>query len=222
MQIIEDFIPKGRNNRSGIAMDPTYITIHDTGNASAGADAKSHANYVKTTDLIVSWHYTVDDHIIYQHLPVSEIGWHAGDGNGYGNYKSIGIEICMNSDGNRQKAEENSIELIVYLMKKYNIDIDHVVQHNNWSGKNCPQVIRSRVNGWMDFLADIEKVYEGENPQPEPGDVPEWQVQAFNDFVKRGILDSPEYWEERLGDTITVGEFFAIFEKTLKEYVKTT
>lgn len=223
MQILEDFIPKERPNRSGIAMDPLYITVHDTGNASKGADAKMHAQYVKTTDNMVSWHYTVDDEVIYQHLPVSEVGWHAGDGSGYGNYKSIGIEICMNSDGDRMKAEENAIELIVYLMKKYAIDLAHVVQHNNWSGKNCPQVIRGRVNGWMDFLASIEKVYNGEDPKPEPEpkpNVPQWQIDAYKDFVSRGILASPEYWYPKLADNITIGEMFGLLERTLQHYDK--
>ena len=44
---------------------------------------------------IVSWHYTVDDHEIYHHLPDDETAYHAGDGmekNG-GNMNGIGIEM---------------------------------------------------------------------------------------------------------------------------------
>lgn len=207
-------------------MTPTYITIHDTGNSSPGADAKSHANYVKTTDLMVSWHYTVDDQVIYQHLPSSEVGWHAGDGNGTGNMSSVGVEICMNSDGDRQKAEEQAMELTVYLMKKYSISLDHVVQHNKWSGKDCPQVLRNRPNGWVDFKEGVKNLYEGSVPEPPPEpepepqpdpDVPQWQIDDFNNFVKRDILNNPEVWIERLGENITIGEMFSILERTLEK-----
>lgn len=154
MRIIEDFIPKERANRSGIPMNPLYITIQNTGNISEGANAKMHANYVKTIDLIVSWHYTVDDTVIYQHLPLSEVGWHAGDGNGEGNYKSIGIEICMNIDGDRYKAEDNTVKLVVYLMKKYNIPLDRVVQPNHWSGNNSHRIISPE--DWTRLIDMIE------------------------------------------------------------------
>lgn len=206
MNIIEDFIPKGRANRPEIAMNPVYITVHDTGNRSVGADARMHAKYVKTTDDLVSWHYTVDEDFIYQHLPLSEVGWHAGDGNGDGNMKSIGIEICMNPDGNRQLAEEKAIKLIVYLMKKYNIPIQNVVMHNRWSGKNCPEMIRSRENGWDNFVARIELAYAG---------IPSWQLQGFNDFKKRNILNNPTYWAEKLDEKMTFGELFAILNKVI-------
>ena len=81
-------------------MTPIYITVHNTANTAVGANAKSHASYVKNPDTPTSWHFTVDDTEIYQHLPLNENGWHAGDGNGDGNRKSIGIEICENADGN--------------------------------------------------------------------------------------------------------------------------
>ena len=48
----------------------------------------------------MSWHYTVDDHAIVQHLPDYETAYHAGDGkDGPGNTTSIGIEICVNAGG---------------------------------------------------------------------------------------------------------------------------
>ena len=95
VQIIQDLIPKGRRNRPGYKLTPKYITIHDTANTQTGADARAHANYLKNSpNLEASWHFTVDDKVIIQHLPLSENGWHAGDGaNGTGNRQSIGIEI---------------------------------------------------------------------------------------------------------------------------------
>ncbi|MFP3398696.1 N-acetylmuramoyl-L-alanine amidase, partial [Brevibacterium sp. SIMBA_078] len=80
----------------GNYMKPLYITVHNTANTAKGANAASHASFVKRSSTGVSWHYTVDDSVIYQHLPLNENGWHAGDGRGTGNMKSIGIEICEN------------------------------------------------------------------------------------------------------------------------------
>lgn len=108
----EMIVPKGNENiRPGYAMEPKYITIHETANTSKGANALNHAKYLDNqargnTDRSASWHFTVDDKEIYQHLPLNEVGWHAG--NKTGNYESIGIEIAVNSDGNYTKAVENA------------------------------------------------------------------------------------------------------------------
>jgi len=160
VQIIQDFIPPGRRNRPGYKLEPRYITVHDTANTSAGADARAHAQYLKgstAASLPVSWHYTVDDKVIYQHLPLNENGWHASDGaNGTGNRQSIGIEICENQDGNRAKAEANAAWLTAKLLKDYGLGLDRVKQHYDWSGKNCPRVLRGRKGGWQGFLAAVE------------------------------------------------------------------
>ncbi len=161
MQIVQDFIPPGRRNRPGHKLDPKYITIHDTANTQTGADAKAHAAYVKSTaaaNIPASWHFTVDDSVIIQHLPLNENGWHAGDGStGTGNRESVGIEICENSNGNRAQAEKNAAWLTAKLLKDFGLPLAAVKQHYDWSGKNCPAQIRARKNGWKDFLAAIEK-----------------------------------------------------------------
>lgn len=108
VQIYQECIPVGNGNRPGYAMTPLYVTVHNTANTSKGADAKSHAAYVKRSTTEVSWHFTVDDKEIFQHLPLNENGWHAGDGHGDGNRKSIGIEICENEDGNFQQAVKHA------------------------------------------------------------------------------------------------------------------
>jgi N-acetylmuramoyl-L-alanine amidase CwlA len=159
-----DLIKKAK--RPGYAMKPEYITIHQTGNAAKGADAEMHNRYVHSVAPNPSWHYTVDGGtsdgkkapVIYQHLPLTENGWHAGDGtNGAGNRKSIGIEICVNKDGNLAKAEANAAWLTAKLLKDFGLPLAAVKQHYDWSGKNCPNVLRGRKNGWAGFLAAVEK-----------------------------------------------------------------
>lgn len=183
--IFQDIIPKGRVNRPGRANPCEYITIHETGNAAAGANAKAHANYLKTVNEKVSWHYTVDDSAIYQHLPDTEDAYHAGDGSGDGNRKSIGIEICVNKGGDFEKAKENAASLVRLLMERHGIPLEKVVQHSVWSGKNCPQTIRES-GSWSDFLL----LCAGGVPvETDPFHA------AVDKLAKAGVIDSPLYWK---------------------------
>ncbi|WGE00944.2 N-acetylmuramoyl-L-alanine amidase [Bacillus velezensis] len=152
VKITKDFIPVGHNNRPGYAMNPAYITVHNTANTARRANAAMHARYEKNPETPTSWHFTVDDKEIYQHLPLNENGWHAGDGNGTGNRKSIGIEICENSDGDFEKAVANAQWLIKKLMKEQGISLANVVPHQHWSGKYCPHKLLDR---WDSFKAGI-------------------------------------------------------------------
>lgn len=152
MNIKQDLIPKSNRNRPGTKINPTYITVHETANTSTGADAESHARYVKgqaAIDRSVSWHYTADDSVIIQHLPDNERGWHAGNGNG----SSIGIELCVNSDGDFQQTKRNAAALIQRLMKKHNIPLARVVTHKHWTGKNCPARLLNEWNAFKQLIA---------------------------------------------------------------------
>lgn len=148
------FIPVGQTNqRTGIPMTPAWTTWHDTGNPGVGARADMHhawmlngcrgANGLPTK---TSWHFTVDDKKAIQHIPLNEVAWHAGDGSGPGNYTSIGIEECVNSDRNAAKTRENAAMLHALLIRELGLKggkIDALTQHNKWSGKNCPATIRN-------------------------------------------------------------------------------
>jgi N-acetylmuramoyl-L-alanine amidase CwlA len=154
VNIIQDFIPEGRVNRPGRANPTRFITVHNTGNANKGANAKAHAGYLKNVGEKISYHYSVDDKEIYQHLPDSEDAYHAGDGSGDGNRKSIGIEICMNQDGGLLAATDNAAWLVAKLMSDHNIQDSNVVQHNHWSGKDCPQLLRAgKPYPWHVFIS---------------------------------------------------------------------
>jgi N-acetylmuramoyl-L-alanine amidase CwlA len=129
---------------------------------------------------------------IYQHIPDNETAWHCGDGKGSGNTKSIGIEICMNSDGDILEATDNAVELVVYLCKAHNIPLSNVVQHNYWSGKNCPQMLRSKnPYNWDTFIA---KVKQGLDVKTE--------LTSINDIVwelaSRGIISDKDLWLDKL------------------------
>ena len=181
-------IAPGADNRPGGSNPCKYITIHETGNAAKGADAAAHADYLDSDagerDL-VSWHYTTDDHAIVQHLPDSETAYHAGDGkDGPGNTTSIGIEICVNAGGDFAQAQANAAALVRLLMEEHGIDIEHIVQHNHWNGKDCPKTIRSTPGAWEAFLVLC-------NGEPVDAEL----SAAVDKLAAKGLINSPDYWK---------------------------
>ncbi|WP_234449319.1 peptidoglycan recognition protein family protein, partial [Staphylococcus haemolyticus] len=110
----------------------------------------------------VSFHIAVDDKEAVQGIPLERNAWHAGDGNGNGNRKSIGVEICYSlSGGDRYyKAEDNAAIVVAQLMKQYNIPISKVRTHQSWSGKYCPH--RMLAEGrWNSFIERVQNAYNG-------------------------------------------------------------
>ena len=181
-------IAPGADNRPGGSNPCKYITIHETGNAAKGADAAAHGAYLDSAageDDLVSWHYTVDDHAIVQHLPDYETAYHAGDGKaGPGNTTSIGIEICVNAGGDFQAAQANAAALVRLLMEEHGIGIEHVVQHNHWNGKDCPKTIRATTGAWEAFLVLC-------NGEPVDAEL----SAAVDKLAAKGLINSPDYWK---------------------------
>lgn len=151
--------------RTGIKLEPvTSITVHNTGNASKGANARNHFQYLHNVEnsgaRFVGYHFVVDDRNIYQCLPLDEVTYHCGE---KGNYNSISIEICENVDMDYNKAEENAIALIKELLRLFNLNVNAIKSHWYWSGKNCPHKILPR---WGEFLdkckgggGNVKKLY---------------------------------------------------------------
>lgn len=190
--IQQDIIPAGRRNRPGGRNPDVYITIHETGNTDAGADAEAHGKYLASSAgeaSLTSWHYTVDDHAIVQHLPDNETAYHAGDGaGGPGNAQSIGVEICVNADGDFGAAKANAASLVRLLMAEHGIPLGNIKQHHDWNGKNCPATIRATPGAWEDFLALCSETPQ--EPEEPPTDQPAgWAAEAWAWAKAMGIMD---------------------------------
>lgn len=202
MRITQNIIPKNRNNRPGFSMVPEYITIHDTANPNATAIA--HGNYLAKNSIAeklpASWHFTVDDKDIVQHLPLNESGYHAGDGNGPGNRKSIGIEICEFTDANKRSgAEKIAAQLTAYLAGKLAIPLSRIVQHYQWTGKNCPRVLRIRHRGWSNFIKAVKANMD------EKKETPEWKIVGLKWLEESGLVTKGAWKAEDVIDIGTLG-----------------
>ena len=154
-----DIVPKGKCIPD-VRINPTSITVHQTGNPDS--TARANHNYMKNINKsgarIASWHFTVDDKEIIQAQSTNYKTYHAGCT--AGNNSSIGIEICMFSDKAKQKkAYDNAIALIKILMKYYCFDISKVKRHYDWTKKHCPAWLIEGKYGytWSWFKNEIKK-----------------------------------------------------------------
>lgn len=146
-----------------------YIVIHETDNTRSGADADAHARLqFNGNSRDASWHYTVDEKEIVQSFEHIWRCWAAGTGTG--NNEGIHVEICVNSDGDYAKAVRNAAELVAKIMKDEGIALANVVQHNYFSGKNCPRNIRAGKVVWPQFIAMVANVGASnvQTPKPKP------------------------------------------------------
>lgn len=131
--------------RSGILHETTkYITYHDTGNHTPGANAMMHAQYMVSSyninDRARSWHYTVDDKSVYHHIPDNEVAWQGDTYEAYA--KSIGVETCVDYGSDLYATWQRTAKLMANLMVKHNLTIKDIKQHYDFNGKNCPQTLR--------------------------------------------------------------------------------
>lgn len=168
-----EFIPEGRPNRSGRQIAPTHLTIHNTSNASPGADANAHSRFVREKGFYVlpsgkrnnvSWHYTVDDTRVIKHLPVNERAIHAGSGNGV----SIAIEICMHAENDQKAANARAARLVAALMHDLKIPRQNVRPHKFWTGKICPTLLLSGFDRFCEDAASIVEALEVESEEEVP------------------------------------------------------
>lgn len=217
MNIIQRFIPaSNKDTRPGIRMVPAYITIHETDNPSPGAGARAHARLQERgNDRLASWHLQIDDREAIQSIPFHETAWAAGDGrSGTGNSASIHIEICVNNDGDFNKAVNHTAEVTKQLMDTFQIPLTNVVQHHHWSGKNCPRFLRSGEKGidWNDFIQSVSSQGNHKSAQenmPFPGHL-----------IKRGAIGKDVERIQRAIHVTVDGIFGPETEKAVKDLQK--
>lgn len=165
-----------------------FIVLHYTaGTTSKTGTAINIANYFATVNKDVSADFIVDDGTIVQYNPNlnNRYCWAVG-GDKYssmttslgGKYhkkcvhkNSINIEMCSNKTNKKSldvndtdwyltdATVNNAVILVRYLMKKYNIDINHVIMHHHVTGKVCPQpwtINEKALVHWENFLKKVK------------------------------------------------------------------
>ncbi len=136
------------------------VTIHNTDWISVASGTTPAEQYTRATvngnmnDVRV--HYYCDNTCAWQNLPLTLSGWHAADGSGNGNRRTIAIECIMSSAYNDRdkKSEDNCAKLAAALLKKYNLSIDHLYTHTHWLN------VRDGKSGSVDYLNTARNPYK--------------------------------------------------------------
>ena len=149
-------------NMPSVSMESKVIgvTVHNTDWISVASGTTPAEQYTRATvngnmkDVRV--HYYVDNVCVWQNLPLSLSGWHAADGSGNGNRKTIAIECIMSSAYNStdKKSEDNCARLAAALLKKYGLDINHLYTHTHWLN------VRDGKSGTVDYLNTTRNPYK--------------------------------------------------------------
>ena len=211
MNYIIDHIPRTtpHNRRPGVPMTPQYITIHSTGNPKSTARNERAWLTNPSNTVTASYHIVVDEKEAIEVLPLNEVAWHAGDGgNGTGNRKSIGIEICKSGDGAKTLA--NAVKLTAKLLKERGWGVDRLRRHYDWSGKICPRILADNSwAGWERFKADVQREISGGGNVAQDKNTPSaWAKEAWEWAKKDKLLDGT-----RPKDTLTREEFAVVLKR---------
>lgn len=161
MNINKEFI--SQKNINGTGNPCKYIVIHETDNYNKGANARTHAKAQHDGNFAdMSVHYYCGSDGVYQAADHTCKCWHVGrtyvnnpNNPDCTNNNSIGIEICVNSDGNYTVARKNAIDLVKYLMQTTGIPAERVIRHYDAKGKYCPRKMMDNPVLWEDFKTQI-------------------------------------------------------------------
>lgn len=178
------------------------VTVHNTDWINVNSATTPAEQYTRATVngnmKSVRVHYYVDNECAWQNLPLDLSGWHAADGNGNGNRKTIAIECIMSSayNENDKKSEDNCARLAAYLLCLYNLDISHLYTHTHWlnvkngkkgsvdylntaknSYKMCPAYI---LPHWNNFKAKVQAYMNEINKQKPNNNTPAAETKPSN------------------------------------------
>lgn len=228
-------------------MSPIGVTIHNTGWISVASGTTPAEQYTRATVNgnmnTVRVHYYVDNVCAWQDLPINRSGWHAADGNGDGNRRTIAIECIMSnsSDAKSMQSMDNCAKLTAYLLHKYGWTVEkNLFTHTYWlhirdghkgtidqlnvkkhSYKTCPQYI---IPIWATFKAMVQKYLDGLNgttTQPTNTEFSPYlvKVNSADGFVN--IRKTPKFTDSDIVGTIGNGNTkYTIVEETVIGGVK--
>jgi N-acetylmuramoyl-L-alanine amidase len=178
--VIEQLI---QNNRSGRKIKELRgIIVHWTANLKKGADADAHFRYFNSGYRGASAHYFVDSKKILRFIPEDEVAWHVGDRPRFPNLPIrnkilkpgerpndyfIGIEMCVNEDGNWPSTVEKTKWLVRDIMERTGLTIDQVYRHYDITGKDCPKMYLPIAIGGKNY---------------------EWSWQEFKNLITQSLL----------------------------------
>ena len=193
------------------------VCIHETDNTKKGSGANNHALLqANGNSRQASWHWTVDDKEAVQSFTHDYQCWAAGSTKG--NNEAIHIEMCVNADGDYVRTAQNTATLVAKILKDENLTVNDVVQHNYYSGKNCPSKMRSTSAPipWSSFLQMVKSNMQPTTPNNIAKDDDTMKFTsttakaAVRDYIQQAVDKKviDKSWLEKFDNgTMTSGDF---------------
>ena len=90
---------------------------------------------------------------IIQCIPCNEISYASNDRNS----DTISVECCIPDESGKFTDEtyQSLVELVAWLMGRYDLTTDNVIRHYDVTGKDCPKYFVENSNAWSDFKTDL-------------------------------------------------------------------
>lgn len=244
LKITDMLLTPGEGARPGRKITPIALVIHWTANTDKGADAVANRNYFNNwrnhPQHLASAHYIVDDRQIIRCIPEAEAAYHVGATAytdkakaafaGNPNWQTLGIEMCVNSDGDFSQTCKNTIALVADILKRHGWGTDNLWRHYEITGKICPAFfvkdVTARVYGfkgaqagWEQFIWDVTVELRrrlGEVPSGMFKDVGyHWAKEQVERVAKAGLMIGDGDGSFRPNDTITRAEVASVLDRLL-------
>ncbi|MFR2833544.1 N-acetylmuramoyl-L-alanine amidase [Enterococcus sp.] len=161
------------------------IIMHYTANN--GGTARNHKDYFNNLNgVYASAHLFVDDNEAICIIPLDEVAYHANDTVRYNsdgsiykplysqignaNYGAIGVEMCLDRNGNiTEKTFQNTVKAVKELIAKYpNITRNKIWRHYDVTGKNCPAPWVAKPSELERFKDAVFGKTSGSKPAEKP------------------------------------------------------
>lgn len=154
----EDFLTVNEYSRPGTKLYQVKdIFVHYTANP--GTNAAQNRSYFEqlkdTHERAASAHFIIGyEGEIIQCVPLNEIAYAVKTRN----HDSMSIECCyINEDGSfTQETYDSLIELLVWMLREYDLTTDNILRHYDCGGKKCPLYYTENEAAWEQLKQDVQ------------------------------------------------------------------
>ncbi|MDI3311394.1 MAG: N-acetylmuramoyl-L-alanine amidase [Thermoanaerobacterium sp.] len=236
-QFKEMLLTPGVKGRPGKHISPKALVIHWTANLNRGANAIANRNYFNS-GVAASAHYIVDDHQVVRCLPEDEMAYHVGayhyteralaELSSYPNNCTLGIEMCVNADGDFHKTYENTVNLAADILRRHGWGVDRLWRHYDVTGKDCPRYFvndatakhfgfPSAQAGWEQFKKDVGSLLISKEVSALFNDIQgHWASASIERLEKLGIVKGDDKGNFNPDKPITRAETVVLLDRLLK------
>ena len=234
--LYEMLLTPGRSGRPGLPNRPVAVILHWTANLNLAANAVANRRYFENNPkLKAGAHYVVDDHQIVRCVPELEVAYHAG-GTTYTEFarktfgsalhaSTIGIEMCVNSDGDFGATYRHTVELTADIVRRRKIPQEMILRHHDITGKDCPKYwvmddaakqfgFDSAATGWSKFKADVMGAMSIADWEQH------WAASAIKWAIDRGLMSADKagfFYPDR---PLTRGELATVLQRFATNILK--